>query len=223
MKSTFFVDVDGTLVNTMPAIYDALCRVFRYFGKKPPTFSEYVLGVKDDYFTFYKERIPHLRSEEHLMELWRINMAAHDADMPRSFEGVDEFLDLATKQDVELVLLSANGGPTVERWLAQGKRACKFSAIYAGSPNKALMISSHLEQTKKPKKWAYMIGDSLIDYHAAEQTGIEFVAMVHELEQPHLEHKVSEECLAKIRHFFQSKNRFVVDSFHQLSETLLLV
>ncbi|MCF8241894.1 MAG: HAD family hydrolase [Melioribacteraceae bacterium] len=177
----YIFDVDGTLASTNELIFETFRFVSnKYLGHDPsdkeiislfgPT-EEFILRemmkekydeAENDYFIFYENN--------------------HDK-LVKTFDGMDEVLKNLFENNKRLFVFTGKGRKSTDITLKRLGYSDYFEEIYSGDDVKDHKpspdgINQILEKHKFDKKKVIMIGDAPVDFHAAEDAGVDFGAVM---------------------------------------------
>jgi len=165
-------DVDGTLADTLPLIYDALNRVLEATGR--PTMAD--ADIRAMFGPSEEGIIAELMGEEweDPFEAFLTYYEERHPDYVRPFPGVHALLQWLSGQGARLGVVTGKGARTAEVTLRLLDLAGYFDVVVAGSPDgsrKPEALRQVVERwTLAPATVAY-VGDSANDMAAARSVG----------------------------------------------------
>ena len=165
-------DVDGTLADTLPLIYDALNRVLEATGR--PTMAD--ADIRAMFGPSEEGIIAELMGEEweDPFEAFLTYYEERHPDYVRPFPGVHALLQWLGEQGARLGVVTGKGARTAEVTLRLLDLAGYFDVVVAGSPDgsrKPEALRQVVERwTLAPATVAY-VGDSANDMAAARSVG----------------------------------------------------
>lgn len=174
-------DLDGTLVDTLEDIADAMDRVLAREGAPGYTYDEYRYLIGHGIRNLVTESLPpELRSEERVgrcYERMLQDYGAHLLDKTRAFDGVPELVRALRADGVPLAVHSNKADAPTQRIVAALLDPADFVEV-AGArmgaplkPDPAVALAIAARFGLSPERVAYL-GDSLVDMRTANAAGM---------------------------------------------------
>jgi len=85
-------DLDGTLLDTAPDLYKALCDTLRDYGCEIPPYGEFVKHIGGGAYGFLQPFLPSEKWEEALLKLRSYYLNRYICEETKPFEGIEEVL-----------------------------------------------------------------------------------------------------------------------------------
>ncbi len=179
-KKIIFFDFDGTLVESADIKTEAFRELFSPFGKEiqDKVVKHHIenggiprsIKLKHYYTKFVGKEI----KEDELTKLEKMfsDMVVEKIIKSKFVEGAIEFLK-RNYEDMDLYVVSGTPQKELEFIIKEKKIIKYFMGIYGHPFSKDEVIKKLLQ--KYDKKKALFIGDSMSDFRAAKETGIEFI------------------------------------------------
>lgn len=173
-KEIIIFDFDGTLVDSLPLIYDCLSQVLLEEESikiskdkfKDLKRSGVLEALKKLEIPFYKFPILYLKTR---------NRMAERVDEIKFYEGIQDLLSKLDEKELTIGIISNNKKSTIEKFLKSKNLEC-FDFIIGNSLFSKK--TSRLRKTIKDKKEkAVYIGDQVGDIKAANETSISSIAV----------------------------------------------
>ncbi len=185
MKAVFF-DLDGTLVESLPGITEALNRVFDELGRE--RLSEFTVRgyVGDGLWKLVRRALPENQFSNKIISELLFSFQTHYADVWREkteiFDGIPELLGALKNKGIQLGILSNKQHPfTVEIVEALFGREL-IPLIYGQregipiKPDPTALIAMCDEAGLSPNEIVY-VGDSTIDLETAKGAGTQGIGV----------------------------------------------
>jgi phosphoglycolate phosphatase len=179
-KAVIF-DLDGTLLNTLDDLGNAMNRVLSDMGFSTHFIGDYRSFIGDGVEKLIKRALPEKnRNEvtihtciEAFLEEYKKNRNANT----RPYEGIPELLDTLKEKDLKIAVLSNKPHDTTSLCVAELLPKWRFDVVlghrdgtsHKPDPAGALEISKHLKIP--PRKFLYL-GDSGVDMETATAAGM---------------------------------------------------
>lgn len=169
-------DWSGTLVDDLPAVWEASNHVFRQAGVTPLSLEEFRSEFRLPYQGFYEKFVPHVALDQ--LESWFHARFAECQDSVVPLPHSRELLQFCATHGVRTFLLT-----TVHpRHLANQTEATGFGPfferIYSGIADKRTQIRSLLEENSLDPAATVFVGDMQHDVDTAKHGGIHSVAVL---------------------------------------------
>lgn len=169
-------DWSGTLVDDLPAVWEASNHVFRLAGAPPLTLEEFRAEFQLPYRGFYQKFLPHLPLEQ--LEVWFHSRFAECQDSVVPLPHARELLEFCAHQGLRLFVLTA---VHPQHFAAQAEAigfGRYFERVYAGVVDKRSRITELLSENLLDREATLFIGDMQHDIETARQGGIHAVAVL---------------------------------------------
>lgn len=169
-------DWSGTLVDDLPAVWEASNQVFRLAGVEPLTLEQFRAEFRLPYKGFYDKFVPHVALDQ--LEVWFHSRFVECQDSVVALPHAREILEFCRHRGLRVFLLS-----TVhpKHWEAQAEATGftgYFEKIYAGVADKRTRIAELLSENLLDPQATVFIGDMQHDIETARQGGIHSVAVL---------------------------------------------
>jgi len=169
-------DWSGTLVDDLPAVWEASNHVFRQAGVMPLTLEEFRAEFRLPYHGFYEKFVSHVPIEQ--LETWFHGRFAECQDSVVPLPHARELLEFCAHRSLRLFLLT-----TVHpRHLAAQAEATGFGRyferIYSGIADKRTQIETVLQENGLDADATVFVGDMQHDVDTAKHGGIHSVAVL---------------------------------------------
>ena len=104
MFDLIIFDLDGTILDTAPDLYSALCDTLEFYGREKPTFEEFKKHIGGGAFGFISPFLPKELWEEALQRLRTFYLERYLCKNTKPYEGIEELLSELEKRDVKLAV-----------------------------------------------------------------------------------------------------------------------
>ena len=174
-------DLNGTLADDWPQVYQSMCAVFEHYGKTPPKIRDYcnTLVVSGDYKKMYENWGIHVSRDE-INSIFQARYAEL-IDTVEPVEGAEEFLRrFTTLSEHKAYLVTANSAsgaiPLLEKFnILKFFQECRFDSI-----NKTEDIEDIVQYSGVAKNRCYYVGDTPSDIRHANAADIRSIAYLNE-------------------------------------------
>lgn len=169
-------DWSGTLVDDLPAVWEASNHVFRLAGVSPLTPEQFRAEFRLPYRGFYDKFVPHVPLEQ--LEVWFHTRFVECQDSVVALPHAREILEFCRAQGLRVFLLS-----TVHprHWETQAEATGLrhyFERPYAGVADKRNLIAEVLSDNLLDPQATMFIGDMQHDIETAKHGGVHSVAVL---------------------------------------------
>lgn len=129
-----FIDFDGTLVDTVPILFDNYSKFLRNYGKVDSLeeFQSLMGPSIDEFILILKERHNLSHKPEELINIYTHGLAARYAHEAKLLPGSRKFLDYIMESDLEMALVTSTAYPLIEECLENLKLKKYFKHIITG-------------------------------------------------------------------------------------------
>lgn len=174
-------DLDGTLVDSLVDIADAMNRTLVRFGFPVFDYESYKYFVGNGLKTLVYQCLPDNKKQEtQVMECLKVMMEEYGksyAEKTRLYDGIPELLDALTKRNLKLAVLSNKADELTQKISSELLNKWRFDIILGANerfprkpdPESALYISKELNVS--PQNILYL-GDTNIDMKTANAAGM---------------------------------------------------
>lgn len=169
-------DWSGTLVDDLPAVWEASNHVFRQSGLAPLTLEEFRSEFQLPYRGFYAKFVPHIPLEQ--LEVWFHTRFAECQDSVVPIPHARELLEFCAQHQLRLFVLTAvhpNHFATQAEAIGFGQY---FERVYAGVADKRTRITDLLTENNLDRGATLFVGDMQHDIETAKHGGIPSVAVL---------------------------------------------
>lgn len=169
-------DWSGTLVDDLPAVWEASNQVFRLAGVEPLTLEQFRAEFRLPYRGFYDKFVPHVALDQ--LEVWFHSRFVECQDSVVALPHAREILEFCRHQGLRVFLLS-----TVHprHWETQAEATGLngyFEKAYAGVADKRTRIAELLSENLLDPQATVFVGDMQHDIETAKHGGIHSVAVL---------------------------------------------
>ena len=169
-------DWSGTLVDDLPAVWEASNHVFRKSGVTPLTLEEFRAEFRLPYHGFYQKFVPHVAPAQ--LEAWFHERFAECQESVVPLPHARELLEFCAHRSLRIFLFSAvherHLGTQIE---ATGFRPY-FERVYGGIADKRTQILGLLRDNGLDPATTVFVGDMQHDIDTAKAGGIRGVAVL---------------------------------------------
>ncbi|GHU87398.1 phosphoglycolate phosphatase [Bacteroidia bacterium] len=178
---TVIFDLDGTLVDSLVDIADAMNRTLIRFGFPTFDYESYKYFVGNGLKNLVYQCLPDNKKQEtQVMECLKVMMEEYGksyAEKTRLYDGIPELLDTLAKRNLKLAVLSNKADELTQKIGSDLLNKWRFDIILGANerfprkpdPESALYISKELNVS--PKNVLYL-GDTNIDMKTANAAGM---------------------------------------------------
>lgn len=185
MYHTIIFDLDGTLLNTLEDLTDAVNTALEMYGKPTRTIEEIRRFVGNGVRLLIERAVPEGSKKEEIdaiFEAFKEHYAKHCMDKTGPYEGVPEMLRELKKNGFRMAIVSNKLDTAVKELqelyfaevveVAIGERE--------GIPRKPApdMIELALQELREEKESAVYVGDSEVDYETAQNAGLPCISVL---------------------------------------------
>ena len=181
--STAVFDLDGTILDTLDDLHNAVNHAMEVFGLPLCTRVQTRARVGNGVRVLIAKSVPEGTApelEEEVFEEFRAHYAAHSNDLTRPYEGIPELLTTLKERGLRLAVVSNKADEVVKELIAFHFPDC-FEAVAGESPTvrrKPAPDSTNrvLELMDVDKQSACYIGDSEVDILTAANAGLDCIS-----------------------------------------------
>jgi phosphoglycolate phosphatase len=169
-------DWSGTLVDDLPAVWEASNHVFRKAGVTPLTLEEFRTEFRLPYRGFYDKFVPHVPLQE--LEVWFHARFRECQDSVVALPHAREFLNFCRQSGYRTFLLSTVHPMHYDRQAEATGLGGFLDRTYTGVDDKRTRITAILEENQLDPSETVFIGDMEHDVETARHGGIRSVAVL---------------------------------------------
>lgn len=169
-------DWSGTLVDDLPAVWEASNHVFRQAGIPPLSLEEFRAEFQLPYRGFYERFLPEWPLEK--LELWFHARFAECQDSVVPLPHARELLEFCSQQKLRLFVLTAVHPKPFATQAESLGFGTYFERIYAGVADKRARIAEILADNQLDPATTIFVGDMQHDIETARFGGIRSVAVL---------------------------------------------
>lgn len=169
-------DWSGTLVDDLPAVWEASNHVFRRAGVTPLTLEEFRAEFRLPYRGFYDKFVPHVPLEE--LETWFHARFRECQDSVVALPHAREFLKFCRENGFRTFLLSTVHPAHYELQAEATGLGSFLDRTYTGVEDKRARILGILQENNLDPETTVFIGDMEHDVETARHGGIRSVAVL---------------------------------------------
>ncbi|MCR4564411.1 MAG: HAD-IA family hydrolase [Clostridiales bacterium] len=184
MKNTVIFDLDGTLLNTLEDLRDAVNFAMRSCSFPERTFEEVRRFVGNGVRMLVKRAVPENTSEEDFekaysffREYYKENMENHT----RPYDGVCEMLESLKNNGIKTAIVTNKADfaaiPLCKRMFPQVDVVIGVSSEIVPKPDPCGVYKA-LEMLGSKGEDAYYVGDSEVDAETARNSGLELICVL---------------------------------------------
>lgn len=205
MKKLIIFDLDGTLLNTIADLGNAVNYALKQAGLAEHPLSSYNYMVGNGVRKLMQRAAPDAGEEEieDLLVDFRIYYDEHCTDMTQPYPGIPELLEQLSRQRIRVAVASNKYQAAVEKIVKHFFGNIEFAVIRGeqpGFPRKPdpSILFAVLSDSPTPKSEVLMVGDSAVDMETARRACVESVGVtwgfrpVSELRSAYADHIVSD-------------------------------
>ena len=176
MFELIIFDLDGTILDTAPDLYSALCDTLDYYGYEKPTFEEFRKYIGGGAFGFISPFLPRELWEEALKKLRSYYLERYLCVKTEPFEGIEKVLEELRKRNIKLAVATNKITEGAIRVLKAFDLERYFELIVGRDlPPKHKPSSEHItyitEKLGVNTKKVLVVGDRKDDISAAKNAG----------------------------------------------------
>jgi len=175
MKIVLF-DWNGTLLDDTPILYKSVKKVFRVFGKRPPTIAEYFRELEGDYLKIYRSR-GITASRDELNAIYELHYKAY-AQEAKLFFGVRMALTIFAARAVVMGIITNQKDFLVTPFLAKFGLNKFFRYQEFNTFDKKAAIQKILAQENADPQECCYFGDAPSDIRHGKKAGVKTAAFL---------------------------------------------
>ena len=176
MIRNIIFDWSGTLVDDLPAVWEASNEVFRRAKVPELSLDEFRSEFSLPFKGFYDRYIPHIPLPQ--LELWFHGHFRQIEDSGRELPHAREFLDFCQKREIRMFVLSTVHPDHFQKQAAATGFDRYFEKVYAGILDKRNKILEILDEQHLPAAETLFVGDMQHDIETAKHGGIHSCAVL---------------------------------------------
>jgi len=169
-------DWSGTLVDDLPAVWEASNHVFRLAGVEPLTLEEFRAEFRLPYRGFYDKFVPHVALEQ--LEVWFHSRFLECQDSVVALPHAREMLEFCRHHGLRVFLLSTVHPKHLDTQAEATGLGGYFERTYAGVQDKRDRIADVLGENLLDPNATVFVGDMEHDMEAARRGGVHGVAVL---------------------------------------------
>lgn len=179
-KTAVIFDLDGTLLNTLDDLRDALNYTLAAFGRPPRTLDEVRRFVGNGIPNLIERATSPDAPIQEMLDVFLPYYQLHNMDKTRPYEGVSEMLDRLKEQGRRMAIVT-NKVHAASQALC-GRFFPQVDVVVGsqpGLPNKPApdMVRAAMERLGVGPEEAVYVGDSEVDLATAQNTGLDCVCV----------------------------------------------
>ena len=175
-------DLDGTVADTLPLIYEAFDAAFAPIVGRRHTDREIrdMFGPPDH--EIIRQRVPEPQAADAFNRYLDVYQRRH-TELVSLFEGMDEVIRSADGAGVRLGIITGKSRQTAIITLRELGVLDLFPILYGGDdverpkPDPQALVAALADLERRPDEPAVMIGDSAMDIAAGKAAGLETIAV----------------------------------------------
>lgn len=187
-KSVIF-DLDGTLIDSLQGILDAVNLAFKQLGynvKRNYEEAKYFIGAGAEQFALRAmqgQNIP-FEAKEKVMQTFLVNYLKTQEEATLAFKGINELLTELKNNDVKVCIATNKPQIALEAIVKKLFPNIEFDALLGQRPNKPekpdpFIIFEIMKKLGLKEDDCVYIGDSEYDYKTAHNAGIDFICVTY--------------------------------------------
>lgn len=176
MIQNVIFDWSGTLVDDLPAVWEATNHVFRQAGIAPLTLEEFRSEFQLPYHGFYQKFLPQVPIRQ--LEVWFHTRFAECQDTVVPLPHARELLEYAAQRKLRMFVLTAVPPKHFVRQAESMGFAHYFEKVYSGVVDKRHCIEQLLTENQLEPTSTVFVGDMQHDVETAKAGGIGSVAVL---------------------------------------------
>lgn len=180
------IDLDGTLVDSTGALFQAYQKFLEYFGKKgtKKEFQSLIGPSIDEIVAILQEKHELPKTQQNLSSLYFTMIVAQGFEGVELFPGVKEFIKEAKKNKIKLAIITSGTHDLVKKCLDPLKITKEFDVIVtsedvAKAKPDPEMYQLALKKLKLKPAEALAIEDSEAGVKAASGAGLKVIYVTH--------------------------------------------
>lgn len=191
MKKALLIDLDGTLIDTLPALYQVYERFLTHFGKKPSKeeFKSLIGPSIDEIVTILKKKHNLSQNSDELSNLYISMLMLQGFEGTALYPGAKETLDSLKKKGIKLALVTSGTKTLVKQCLEPLKLYDYFDLIVTADdvekakPHPEIYKVALKRLSLKPNE-AFALEDSAAGIKSAEEAGLDVIMITHDGNNP---------------------------------------
>ncbi len=177
MKNVVLFDADGTIFDSMDAIFGAVCYVFESEGVSPPDYEDYLINFRFPIGQYYRRRGVNLSDEEILSRYLASYKAGHGEYNPPFFPDARNIIEWLHSKKYGVKIITANSIENIMRVLSStnfdGLIECK------SAESKAEAIREEIGKSRFGRMIPF-VGDTCADIEEGKKAGIFTIAVLRQ-------------------------------------------
>ena len=176
---TVVFDMDGTLLNTLEDLHDAMNHILKKYGYPEKSLEEVRCAVGNGAGRFMKDMLPGGEENpeyEKLLKEYGAYYQAHCQIKTRPYDGIEALLGELNKRGIRIAIVSNKGDGAVKELNRQyfGEAIGTAVGERQGIRRKPApdSVLEALKLMGSSKETAVYVGDSEVDYHTAANAGM---------------------------------------------------
>lgn len=186
MVKALLIDLDGTLVDSTPALYDVYNKFLEHYGKKgtEKEFKTLIGPSIDEIVKILQEKYQLKGKHEELTNMYVSFIMLQGFQGTKLFDGVKEFLEFAKKNSIKLAIVTSGTHALVKTLLDPFKIHDFFKVIVTSEDVKKSKPDPEIYQAALKKlgvqpKEALAIEDSDLGAQSAAGAGLKVLFLTH--------------------------------------------
>ena len=166
-------DMNGTLLNDLPVVYESVCEIFRQYGvTTPPTIDQYRNEITSNFIEFYRKYgVSQSAAPADLNKIRKAYLDEHShryALHPEAYRALNECQDIGLR----LAVVSAAAPGEFEERIKQFDLAGYFETVYGNAQNKKEAFRVVLEKLGVKAEEAFYVDDTYDGIQSAKAMGL---------------------------------------------------
>lgn len=173
MEKVIAFDLDGTVAETFPVIFDSFRKTVHEYTDKWVSNQVILKTFGTNEVSILKELIPDY--SEDVLKSFHENYRRAHLSLRKPFEGIDDLIRTLHDRDVKTPMITHKGEQSLQASLDALSLDDPFSPILAGTPNdadKSHQFEKVLAELNVPASEMAYIGDAPSDITACQEAGI---------------------------------------------------
>jgi len=173
-------DWNGTLLNDLPLVYGSVQKIFKSFGKTPPSLETYQKEITADFMKFYKAHGIPVDTQSETLNTIRKKYFKENGKNVALTNGAQELLEVFLGLDLKIGIVSGEArGYLQDTRLKQFHLEKYFDFVFDGVSDKTEKFKEVVKILEIDPGTIFYIDDSYDGISAAKNAGIVTFGFIH--------------------------------------------